>query len=261
MFVGVVLLGLLLAACDSRRTGEANGRTAKNASDEHEAIVDSLNRRAEETALLNSNAAIATKAKLDAHQQRIAQLTTNSAPGMQALAAAETAFTDRLQLEMKIYAEGCDALDEADVLNTTSLTNKALLATRRLAVRKFISAAEGFRQFSIDIERIRRAELTRHNVPSDLLEVSVREFRKGLRPGNSLAIQMRDMDLKHGQALLGLIDLLETRWGAWRHETVDGPLVFEDEKDVDKFRELVKTVNDAEAKRILLRKRVQGAAK
>lgn len=257
----VVLVGLALAAFIAARIDEGRERSEKAASDQHDAVVASMNRRAQETELANSNGAIAHRAKLAVMQQKIDQLSTNSDPGLQAVAAAEAAFTERLQAEMKIYAEGCDAVDEADVLNTASVKNKEMLATRRLAVRKFIAAAEGFKQFSIDIERIRRAELAKHNVPSELLETSMREFRKGIRRGNPLAIQMRDMDLKHGQALLGLIDLLEARWGTWRHESDNGLLVFGDDKDLNKYRELVKAVNDADAQRTLLRKRVQSLSK
>jgi hypothetical protein len=215
--------------------------------------VDSINRRAEESALFFSNGAIRSKAALNGIQEKIDEFSADSNQVVQAVGRAMAAFADRYKAELKHYTDTTSAVAEADVLNFTSVTSKAVLTTRREGILKFIAAADRLKQFTLDIEQVLRVELMKRNIPSNAMEVAVRDFRMGMaQRGTSLALQMRDMDINQGQALLSLTDFLENQWGTWKLEKQE--LVFDRQEDLEHFRELLKTLNDVEEKQGLLRK-------
>ncbi len=151
------------------------------------------------------------------------------------VAKAGGAYLQRLQPLMKDYAEAAKSLKEPPVLNLSGVERREQLRAKKALVQKFLATNEKLAAFSANPENPFREELEKASVPAKTVEASLVGFRKSIASRSELAVQIRNDDLRIGNALLGMLDLLDANWGRWSYNTQRQKTIFQDDAALDKY--------------------------
>ena len=206
-----------------------------------------------------SNGTPGERLKVDEIAREMTDASQNLSGDNQTMVRASAAYLAQITAATRIYDEGLDALEKAEVLYPENIVSKATLQNRRMAVEKFLAAAEHYKKFQVDAEKIFRAELVRQKASPTAMETAMRDFQASVRGKNHLVVQIREADIRMGQAMLGLIDLQESRWGKWKYNKAEETIDFESDDDVEKYAKFLRVIEEIGVEQRQLQQQVLGS--
>jgi len=110
-----------------------------------------------------------------------------------------------------------------DLAYTTIMTVLQRLAKKNLVVQhRDVAARPG-------------AELVRASVPAASIETALNAYEKVSPEKDQLTCRIRADDRHMGEALLGMLDLLETNLGKWKYDAERKKVRFDDDATLDKY--------------------------
>jgi len=161
------------------------------------------------------------------------------------ISQAMSRYVARLQGGMKKYQEVVAELRAANVLNLENLSEKEQITTRREAVQNFIAASDAVKTMITNSEDSIRADLTGLEVPPQKIDSLIAGFDVKFAPRSALDLQIRECDSRMGQAMLEILDLLETNWGKWDYDPAMNLVRFEDADAQRSYRQFLAAIKSA----------------
>lgn len=174
---------------------------------------------------------------------KLSNVATRATGGLAAVQEGAKRYTDQLKAQQARYDEITAKADALHLLSFDWLTDKALAAPRREAIRAVIAMNQEIRQATLDGERHFRQALESSGTPAASLEEALRGFRQSRADKLQHMLKARDTEEQIFQAAIKLIDLLEAEWGHWSRE--DGKIAFEDDDAIAKFNALMADIQTA----------------
>lgn len=162
------------------------------------------------------------------------------------VAQAGAYYMARLQNVVNDYTAAAQAIKSPLVfMNMNGVDQREQLATRKATVNKFLEANEKMLSFITKAEIIFREELVRAKVSPAALETALKGYRQTADERNYLTIQIRMDDQRIGNAMLGMLDLLDSNWGNWKYNPDKKNVIFQDTDAVAKYNEYFKDMTAA----------------
>jgi hypothetical protein len=173
--------------------------------------------------------------RLDGMQQSLAAASEGASGDTALVAKAGAAYLQKLQPLVAEYAEAAKSLKEPPILDLRGLERREQLQAKKALVQKFLATNEKITAFTANPEKRFRAELEKASVPAKTVEASLAGFRKSVTSRSELTAKIRDDDRRMGNALLGMLDLLDANWGRWSYNTQKQKTIFQDDAVLDKY--------------------------
>jgi hypothetical protein len=161
------------------------------------------------------------------------------------VARAGSGYMGRLQKILNDYTAAAQTIRSPSMLSMNGVGQREQLAARKEAVNKFLAANEKLMSFFTKAETIFREELARAKVPPALLDATLKGYRGTADERNFLQVQIRMTDQRIGNAMLGMLDLLDSNWGNWKYNPEKENVTFQDTSAIGKYNDYVKDMNDA----------------
>ena len=151
------------------------------------------------------------------------------------LAKASAAYLQKLQPVMKEYGDAVKSLMEPPILNLDGVERREQLQARRVLVQRFLAVNEKLAAFTANPEKRFREELEKGSVPAKTVEAALAGYRKSAASQADVAAKIRNDDRRMGNALLGMLDVLDANWGRWSYNTQKQKTIFQDDAALDKY--------------------------
>jgi len=151
------------------------------------------------------------------------------------LSMASASYLSRLRAVSGEYNRSLQSLRQADVLNLETLQEKDQLQGRRELVRKFLAANEAYRDFQANAQNQFRERLLNLKVSPAAVDQAMSEFQSRISDNRPTVLEARSADAQWGNAMLGVIDLLELTWGDWEYDAATTALSFSDDEDTMRY--------------------------
>lgn len=136
------------------------------------------------------------------------------------------------------YEAALAEVEAKDALTPEQAASEAELDQLRIVLERFIAETKELRDFLARGEAELTSALRKRGVPSGLEEEVLAGFRQ--KQGGErlpLMLKMREMDVRIGEALLGIVALLKEEWGAWRYDQERG-ILFDREPALSRYQTL-----------------------
>jgi hypothetical protein len=151
------------------------------------------------------------------------------------LAKASAAYLQKLQPLMKEYGEAAKSLKEPPILNLSGVERREQLQARRALVQQFLAANDKLATFTSNPEKRFREEMEKGSVPAKTVEAALVGYRKSASSRAEVAAKIREDDRRMGNALLGMLDVLDANWGRWSYNAQKQKTIFQDDAALDKY--------------------------
>jgi hypothetical protein len=161
------------------------------------------------------------------------------------VAQAMSLHVARMESAMKVYQAAMAELNAGRVLSLENLSDKQQIASRRGLVRNFISANDNLENVISNAERNLQADLTRLQVGPAKVDAALAGYRSKAVPRTALVMEIRTCDDRLGQAMLAMLDLLETNWGKWNYNSTAKTVRFEDQEAQHSYQQFLTTIRRA----------------
>jgi hypothetical protein len=157
-------------------------------------------------------------------------------------------FMQRMQAGVAKMVAAQKAVTAAEVLDTSTLTNRNDIEPRRQLLRELMADNEAVRYLITNRTQFAQSELKARGVSAN----AIKEFLAGMNQSfpEDLSNQLRDCGKQSCEAQLGILDLLDSEWGKWKYNFAKDKLQFNDDATIDKYNELVQTITDLSQKEI-----------
>ena len=149
---------------------------------------------------------------------------------------ASAAYLTELQKLSRLYDAEFKRLESANILDASTLTNKAQIAERKEIVQHFLKVNEDVDRFVAAGEENFRAEMMRRKVSQTRIDREVEAFRKASQSRTPLIRAIRASDKRIGNAMFNVMVLLEKDWGNWECDAKTGGVVFSDQAILDQYQ-------------------------
>jgi hypothetical protein len=175
-----------------------------------------------------------------------------------ALAAKATkAYLGKVQCLMMDYAAAeKKILAPPTLFDLSEVDHREQLQVKRKLVEDFLAANEKLMSFVMNSEAAYRDELTKFKVPAATAEGALRGFRGKAADRNFIGVKIRETDQKIGNAMLGMLDLLDTNWGDWKYDHQKKKPVFTDADAADKYDGHLREIQLAAADQLQLQRQL-----
>ena len=145
-----------------------------------------------------------------------------------AMLKGSAAFLQRLENLKAAYEQALRELLAAKVLATDNLVQQAQIQQRKVIVTRFLQANEAVKTYVEQSEAYYRKELDSVQMSSTQRDAALNGFRKSLGPQAPLLVEIRNADARMGNAMLGILDLLDNNWERWEYNANISKIRFED---------------------------------
>jgi len=189
--------------------------------------------------------------RFDKMQDGLKTVSQNSSGDDGHVAAALSAYVDRMQTAVKNYQDASTKLREAHVMDNFDFTDKGQIASRREIVKQFIAANEALKLVITNSEDRIRADLVRGKVPTYKIDRFMDGFHSSAAPKNGISIKIRQCDDRIGAAMLDVLDALESEWGHWKPDPATDRLRFEHSATLNTYNNdlaLIRTAGEEQLK-------------
>lgn len=166
------------------------------------------------------------------------------------ISQAMSRYVARMQDGLEKYNNAASKLRAAEVLNLETLSDKGLIAPRRALVQDFIAANDELKAVMTNSEDSIRADLTSLNVAPQEIDQAIAGFDSKFTPRRALVLQIRECDDHMGQAMTGILDLLETNWGKWNYDPTTNLVQFEDADAQSSYHQFLAALKAASQEQI-----------
>ena len=194
----------------------------------------------------NSGAGTALEAARLAQLRHELERAAQELPGDdERLAKASTSYLARLQARIGEYNRSLRALRQAEILELRTIQTREQLQARRKLVQEFLTANGDYGNFQANAENHFRDELLSQKVSPKAQEQALREFEARMLQRHPLALEIRSADAQWGNAILGIIDLLDTNWGDWAYDPLNEAVTFQDDLNTSRYEAFLDAMDAA----------------
>jgi len=193
-------------------------------------------------------------AKLKAQIASAAQETNAKVALLQAVSQE---FGSKMKDLAKKYESSWAALTNPPVLDMASVKSREELKVRREMVDEFIAESKALLDIAEHGTELYRQELLKHDLPRELREAGVKGFAQSFSNSNTRTlIAMRHADVRRGEAILKVVNLLEETWGQWEHLPATRKLQFQDAAQAAEYNAAMKELNQATEETLGLQRQI-----
>ena len=134
------------------------------------------------------------------------------------LQAVSKEFGLRTKELAKKYESSWAALTNPPVLDMASVKSREELLVREEKVGQFIADSKALLEIADHGTELYEQELLKHDLPRRLREASVKGFAQSFSNSTSpTLLAMRHADVRRGEAILKVVNLLDGTWGQWEY--------------------------------------------
>jgi len=190
--------------------------------------------------------------RLGKAQKAVEDLASQSGGDRARALRASSQYLQRMQQAAQGYSTALKTLQDSRVLDMSNVERKEQLAERKDIVRSFMDSNEEFRRFSSNSASIYKEELEKAKVSQGALASELAAFRTSSAKAKTKVLAIRETDRRLGEAMLGILDLLEENWGKWNHDPKKMKLLFAGTRTLNQYNAFMQEINAAatEQKRI-----------
>ena len=169
------------------------------------------------------------------------------APGDYSLVMkAGEAYVLRMQVILTNYQSAQDAMIAVQVLATSNLTNRIMIAEREMIVQRFEACNAAWKDFLSHGEDNFRAEMVARHVSEAGMASALTGFEKSPTiQGRPLMEEILTQDDRASEATLGVLGLLDASWGHWHYATNSPHLHFENRALLDQYNDDLTVIREA----------------
>lgn len=158
---------------------------------------------------------------------------------------ATSSYVAELQSNRSSYDQALRELTSAKVLAVTNLLQRDQIQGRKAVVEKFLEANQKLKTFVAQGNSELQKILVDSGVSSDVVQSAAAGFDKKFMPQAPFLTKIRDTDERMGQAMLGILDLLDTRWGRWRYDRSTRKVRFDDQAALQSYNGFMASIRQA----------------
>jgi hypothetical protein len=172
-------------------------------------------------------------------------------------ARASQNFAARLRELQAGYDAAWAALASPPVLEMAPVKSRADLAARAQAVRRLIQASEKLKEFAENTPAIYERELSTHKLSPEARKAELRQFMGDLAAVNPSIIALRRTELREGEALLRVVQLLDKTWGRWEYRPDTREINFSEPERAEDYSLAYQEFNEISRQAESLRKQLR----
>lgn len=242
--IGMAILAFLVAVAVPNFVRARNAAIAKNKAYDDLAAA-SADLREKQAASLKGHQL--TTPSPDQFQQKLSEAVAKSSGSEAALLKASQDYAARIIALQKSYQEAAKEMSAASVLSTSNLFDRSAIQQRRALVQNFLKCNDEMKTFLDNDSSFLREEFNRMNVPAAEQERALKGFEQvsGSRP--KVIHEIREDDDRMGQAMLGILDLLDNEWDHWKYNEATGRVRFESQADLQQYNSFLRQISQARA--------------
>jgi hypothetical protein len=162
-----------------------------------------------------------------------------------AIMRGTSAYVQRLQTIQASYTKAADDFTAGHVLRVSDLTQRDQLQSRKAIVQKFLDANASLKDLVKNNEETFKEELRRQHVSPNGIASALAGFRKPAAAQTPLVLEIRDTDRRLGDATLGVLNLLDSKWGQWKCNTANGNLIFNSPSALETYNTYLSEIDSA----------------
>jgi len=145
-------------------------------------------------------------------------------------------------------------LGAANVLEFGELNGKQELRERQALVRRYKAASDSMRDLVVDSADFFRDRLNELGATPAKREEAVKTLQAQLAVRGAVVLEIRDLDTRMSDDMLGVLTLLEKNWGSWSCPT--GRVTFEEERMLREYNALIADLRTAGKEQIEAQKKL-----
>jgi|GEM_PF-5988217 hypothetical protein len=126
------------------------------------------------------------------------------------------------------YTSAVRALEDPPILNMSTVARREQLIAKKELVKKFLAINEKLEAFVANSDDVYRKELQLAHCTPEKVEATVDAYRRSSQEKNLLALKIRGADQRKGDAMLGIIEVLDSSWGQWKYDQETKRVLFTD---------------------------------
>lgn len=172
------------------------------------------------------------------------------------ISQAMSQYLSRMRASTESYTIEITKLRAANILAFSNVTSKADLATSRRLVEHFMQANLDFEMTISNSETSIRADLQALKVPSEKIESVISGFDSKFVPRCDLDMRIRECDNDLGQAMLAILDRLDSIWGQWHYDPVNQKILFDHDADLAAYNDLLENIHSAARRQLVFQKQL-----
>lgn len=145
-------------------------------------------------------------------------------------------------------------LRAAKVLDFSELNGKQELRERQALVKRYKASSDAMRDLVVGSADFFRAELNKLGAMPGKREEAVKTLQAQLAERAPVLLQIRDLDTRLSDDMLGVLSLMETNWGSW--SCPNGRVTFEDQKTLGEYNALIADLRTASQEQLAAQKKL-----
>jgi hypothetical protein len=147
-------------------------------------------------------------------------------------------------------------LAAAKILDFSELNGKQELRERQNLVHRYQASSDAMRELVVNSSDFFRSELTGLGSTPDNTEQALQTLEAQSANQRRVLLEIRDLDTRMVQDMLGVLSLLQTNWGSWSCRS--GPVVFNDRSTLQQYNMLLTDLRTAGQEQVAAQRRLLG---
>jgi len=164
-----------------------------------------------------------------------------------------------MQEAAKAYTAALKTLQDNRVLDMSNVEGKEQLAEKKDIVRGFMDSNEQFRRFSSNSANVYKEELEKAKVSESTLASEMAAFRTSSAKARTKVLAIRETDRRLGEAMLGLLSLLEENWGKWNYNPEKKKIFFGGNKTLIQYNAFMEEIGAAATEQRRIQQELAGS--
>jgi hypothetical protein len=173
--------------------------------------------------------------RLEGMQQVVEAAAANGTGDTALMAKATAIYLKKMQPALAEYNDVMKAWHETPILDLSGVQKREQLEPKRALVKRFLAANDKITALTVNPEKIYREELQKAAVPEKAIESAIAGIHNAIAARRELVSKIRGDDRRMGNALLGMLDVLDANWGHWRYDAQKQKTIFENDAALDKY--------------------------
>jgi len=170
------------------------------------------------------------------------------------LVKAWAAYLREIEIKSGKWQTLYQELQAAKILDFTELNGKQELRERQALVRRYKGASDDMRDLVVNSGDFFRDQLNKLGAAPARREEAVKSLQAQLAARGAVVLQIRDLDTRISDDMLGVLSLLETNWGTWSCPA--GRVTFEDGRTLREYNGLIGDLRSAGKEQIEAQKKL-----
>ena len=197
--------------------------------------------------------------RLGKAQKAVEDLAAQSGGDRARALRASGQYLQRMQEAAKAYTAALKTLQDNRVLDMSNVEGKEQLAEKKDIVRGFMDSNEQFRRFSSNSANVYKEELEKAKVSESTLASEMAAFRTSSAKARTKVLAIRETDRRLGEAMLGLLSLLEENWGKWNYNPEKKKIFFGGNKTLIQYNAFMEEIGAAATEQRRIQQELAGS--